>query len=191
MCPISAAIRPAIDLGPMNGTEPLWVFGYGSLMWRPGFAYRQRAQALLYGSHRALCVYSHVHRGTRERPGLVLGLDSGGSCRGIAFQVEAGERDAVVDYLRAREQVTMVYREVVRPIRLIDGTDRRVAALTYVVDHAHEQYAGVLDRETILRFVRQGTGRSGHNRDYVVNTAEHLHEVGLSDPVLDWLHDIL
>src|SRR5215469_11706625 len=90
----------------------LWVFGYGSLIWRPGFDFVERVPARLIGEHRALCVYSFVHRGTPEKPGLVLGLDRGGACRGVAFRIAEKNRAATVGYLRAREQVTSVYREV-------------------------------------------------------------------------------
>src|SRR5260370_33351035 len=99
-----------MDASPAAKTEALWVFGYGSLMWRPGFSYLERVLARLYGAHRALCVLSHVHRGTPERPGLVLGLDRGGTCRGIAYRTAAKHRGATVAYLRAREQVTAGYR---------------------------------------------------------------------------------
>src|SRR5436305_15171687 len=88
----------------------LWVFGYGSLMWRPGFEFVERVPARLIGEHRALCVYSFVHRGTPEKPGLVLGLDRGGACRGVAFRVAAEHRASSVGYLREREQVTSVCR---------------------------------------------------------------------------------
>src|SRR3984885_15624043 len=97
-----------------SSAEDLWVFGYGSLMWRPGFEFLERIPARLIGLHRALCVYSFVHRGPPEKPGLVLGLDRGGACRGVAFRVAAENRSEVVAYLRAREQVTSVYREVKR-----------------------------------------------------------------------------
>src|SRR5579885_3263075 len=98
--------------------EDLWVFGYGSLMWQPGFPHLERVPARLIGLHRALCVYSFVHRGTPEKPGLVLGLDRGGACRGIAYRVAAPERDATLSYLREREQVTSVYVETFRRITL-------------------------------------------------------------------------
>ena len=162
-----------------------WVFGYGSLMWRPGFPYTERRVARLFGAHRALCVYSSVHRGTAERPGLVLGLDRGGNCRGIAFRVAAEARDEVVAYLRAREQVTAVYLERERPIRFADGAEAH--ALAYLVDPAHRQYAGKLDEETQFRLVAEAHGQSGANRDYVISTAAHLAELGIPDTLLSRL----
>ena len=166
-----------------------WVFGYGSLMWNPGFRAIERRGAVLRGAHRALCVHSWVHRGTRDRPGLVLGLDRGGSCRGIALRAAGSERDAVIAYLRERELVTHVYIETWRGISLDDG--ERVDALTYVVDRNHPQYAGRMEDETIARAVRQGVGRSGNNRDYVVNTLAHLRQQGIFDPHLEAIGRLL
>src|SRR6267142_260265 len=120
-----------MDPDPDHADADLWVFGYGSLMWRPGFAFTERLEARLIGAHRALCVYSFVHRGTPERPGLVLGLDRGGTCRGIAFRVAAAERAATIAYLRAREQVTMVYRECLRRVWLKREPEHPVPALCY------------------------------------------------------------
>ena len=135
---------PILDpiLDPSAGD--LWVFGYGSLIWRPGFEFVERVEARLVGAHRALCVYSFVHRGTPERPGLVLGLDQGGACRGMAYRVAAGKRAETVAYLRAREQATMVYRESIRSVWLRGGPEQRISALCYVVDRGHPQYAGRL-----------------------------------------------
>jgi glutathione-specific gamma-glutamylcyclotransferase len=160
----------------------LWVFGYGSLMWRPGFDYVERQLAWLRGYHRALCIYSHVHRGTPQRPGLVLGLDRGGSCRGVAFRVPAASAEATIAYLRAREQVTTVYVERSVRVRLDDG--REVTALTYVVDRAHVQYAGKLPLDVIIAHVRGAIGESGDNPAYVLNTHRHLKELSLRDPTL-------
>lgn len=174
---------------PDAAADDLWVFGYGSLMWRPGFTHVERVLASVRGYHRALCVYSHVHRGTPERPGLVLGLDRGGACRGVAFRVPAAEADATIAYLRAREQVTSVYLERRLDARLADG--RRVRAVSYVVDRKHLQYAGRLADEETLRIVRQGVGVSGENPDYVVSTFRHLVEIGVSDPHLARLADAL
>lgn len=167
--------------------DDLWVFGYGSLMWRPGFEHVEGVQATIHGWHRSLCVYSHVHRGTCAAPGLVLGLDTGGSCRGMAFRVEASRREAVIAYLREREQVTMVYRELWRPIHLHGGEERVVEALVYAADPGHEQYCAELEREETLRLVRQGHGISGACADYVLNTVAHLEERGIHDASLAWL----
>lgn len=158
--------------------QDLWVFGYGSLMWRPGFDFVERVEARLIGGHRALCVYSFVHRGTPERPGLVLGLDHGGTCRGIAFRVAAAARERTVAYLRAREQVTMVYREVHRSVWLAGDPRRRVSALCYIADRRHPQYAGRLSLEQQLHLVRQGHGTGGPNRDYVLETVKALEALG-------------
>ena len=163
----------------------LWVFGYGSLMWRPGFEFLERRHARLVGAHRALCVYSFVHRGTPEKPGLVLGLDQGGNCRGIAYRVAAERRTETIDYLRAREQVTMVYREAWRRIWLNDDPQHNVQALTYMVDRGHEQYAGRLSLAEQLHYCRQGHGRSGACRDYVLATVKELETLGVRD---DGLH---
>ena len=157
----------------------LWVFGYGSLMWRPGFEFIEQVPARLIGEHRALCVYSFDHRGTPEKPGLVLGLDRGGACRGIAFRVAAK--------LRGREQTTNVYREVMRSVWLENEARQRVSALAYVVDRGHVQYAGRLSLAEQLRFVQQGHGRSGNNRDYVLSTVASIERQGFRDPQLHQL----
>jgi cation transport protein ChaC len=157
----------------------LWVFGYGSLMWRPGFTYAEAHPAVLRGWHRALCVYSWHHRGTRARPGLVLGLDRGGACRGVGFRVPAREADAVRAYLIAREQVTMVYAEIAPTARLDDG--RIVRVMTFSADRAHPQYAGRLDVAAQADLVRDARGVSGRNVDYLANTLRRLAEIGVRD----------
>jgi cation transport protein ChaC len=167
--------------------EDLWVFGYGSLMWRPGFAFTEHGLARVRGYHRALCVYSHVHRGTPERPGLVLGLDRGGMCRGIAYRVAAASRAQTVAYLRGREQVTTVYVESMRRIELEDRVRRRVRALCYIVDRSHVQYAGRLTLAASLHHVRQGHGQSGPNRDYVLETVRALEALGYRESDLHLL----
>lgn len=169
----------------------LWVFAYGSLIWRPGFPFREAAPARILGFHRSLCVYSHVHRGTPEKPGLVLGLDRGGSCRGRAYRVDAADREATVAYLREREQATAVYREHVAPVRLEDQSGRVVPALVFVVDRAHPQYAGRLDLERQIELVLAGVGVSGINRDYVLSTVQALADLGIDDVPLSRLGQIL
>jgi cation transport protein ChaC len=176
-----------MDPNPARAAEDLWVFAYGSLMWRPDFPFAERLEARLVGAHRALCVYSFVHRGTPERPGLVLGLDHGGTCRGIAYRVPAAERGGTVAYLRAREQVTSVYRECMRPVWLKCCPERRVQALCYMVDRGHTQYAGRLSLEQQLHHVRQGHGQSGTNREYVIATVGALEQLGYRETQLHLL----
>ena len=180
-----------MQLNIEHQNEDLWVFGYGSLIWRPGFAFLERVPARLIGAHRALCVLSHVHRGTPERPGLVLGLDQGGACRGVAFRVAAAERDATIAYLRAREQVTSVYRETHRAVWLAGTPERRVTAVCYLVDRGHHQYGGRLTLEQQLHYVRQGHGQSGANRDYVLATVTALEALGIRDRDLHLLAERL
>lgn len=156
----------------------IWVFGYGSLMWNPGFEHVESRPALLHGWHRAFCVYSHRYRGTPEQPGLVLGLDRGGSCRGMAYRVARARALDVLDYLWDREMVHGVYT----PRVLATATDGgRVACHTFTVDRTHRQYAGGLGEEEMVRLIRQGVGKGGHNRDYLANTVRHLDELGVGD----------
>ena len=183
-----AIAKPPNDMDPPSD---LWVFGYGSLMWRPGFEFVEQVPARLIGAHRALCVYSFDHRGTPEKPGLVLGLDRGGACRGIAFRVAPERRTATIAYLREREQTTNVYHEVMRSVWLEDSTRRRVSALAYVVDRGHVQYAGRLGLQEQLRYVRQGHGRSGDNRVYVLSTVASIEAQGFRDAPLHQLAALL
>jgi cation transport protein ChaC len=180
-----------MDPDPAHAHEDLWVFAYGSLIWRPDFPFIERLPARLLGAHRALCVFSFVHRGTAERPGLVLGLDRGGACRGVAYRVSAEQRTGTVLYLRKREQVTSVYREAIRPVWLRGSAQHRVAALCYIVDRGHPQYAGRLSLEQQLHHVRQGHGVSGANRDYVLATVAALEQLGHRDEQLHRLAQLL
>jgi cation transport protein ChaC len=180
-------MKPIID---QTGAD-LWVFAYGSLMWRPGFEFLERRDARLVGAHRALCVFSFVHRGTPEKPGLVLGLDRGGNCRGIAYRVAGEKRSDTIAYLRAREQVTFVYRESWRSVWLDGDPQQSVHALCYMVDRGHRQYAGRLTLERQLHFVRQGHGRSGNNRDYVLAAVKEIEAQGYRDEALHLLAERL
>ncbi len=173
----------------MTQSRDFWVFGYGSLMWKPGFAYEEMRPAVLEGWHRELCVYSHHWRGTEENPGLVLGLDAGGVCRGVAFRVAAENVDAVRAYLHAREMRGAVYHELTPDIVFADRTS--ATALTYVADPEHAQYAGNLSREERLKIISVCCGEGGPNRDYVINTVLHLRQLGVHDAELEWLHEQL
>jgi cation transport protein ChaC len=188
---VEAMARPTVlESSPMPDLRgDMWVFGYGSLIWRPGFDFSARRRAVVTGWRRRLCIYSHHYRGTPDRPGLVLGLDEGGECAGVAYRVDAGLRDETIKYLRDRELVTNVYIE--QQVRATLESGESVTALAYVADREHGQYAAPMERERLLAMVRQGVGRSGDNAEYVLNTRDHLHELGIPDPELDWLAEQL
>jgi cation transport protein ChaC len=170
-------------------TESLWVFGYGSLMWNPGFAWEEREPATLPGFVRTFCMRSIHHRGTAEAPGLVLALDPapGASCQGLAFRVQRGEEGGTLQYLRERELISSAYVEEIHRVTLADGRD--VAALTYVVDTSHVQYCGGLDLETQARIIARAVGGRGPNTEYLWNTVAHLGELGIEDAELVWLSE--
>lgn len=162
-----------------------WVFGYGSLMWRPGFDYIETRPAYLRGYRRSLCIRSHVYRGTPERPGLVLGLEHGGSCLGMAFRVGGARADEVMAYLRAREMTTRVYHEKRLPVRLDIGTT--VEAVCYVADRTHWQYVGGIGLDEMAATISGAAGEAGPNQDYVLNTIAHLRALGIRDR---WLESV-
>lgn len=171
-------------MGMTSKQEQLWVFAYGSLMWSPGFDFAEQAAGALVGAHRALCIYSFHHRGTNEKPGLVLGLDEGGACRGVVYRIEAARSEATLAYLREREQVTDVYLEKRKPVSLLDGSGREIEAICYVADRKHPQYAGRLSIEKQTELVLSAAGLSGTNIEYVLNTVRHLEEAGVHDALL-------
>lgn len=175
-------------------TAELWVFGYGSLMWRPGFPYDRRVRARLTGLTRRLCVMSVHHRGTERRPGLVLGLDVGGDCDGIAYRVPSEHVAATQRYLKAREQVNGVYREAHVRIEISAEDEIRTRtprALTYIAERAHPSYLGALPLAEQARIVMGARGLSGHNVAYVMNTVAHLRELGIRDRALERLAAVL
>jgi cation transport protein ChaC len=165
----------------------LWVFGYGSLLWNPGFPVVEARVARLHDWHRSFCMSSIHHRGTPEAPGLVLALDHkpGALCHGIAFRVAAAEAGTTIAYLRERELISSAYLETRQEVVLDDGT-RQGDVLTYVIDPAHEQYC-TLTLEDQARIIARAVGGRGPNDEYLLNTARHLHDLGLPDPDLDWL----
>ncbi|CPR19497.1 Gamma-glutamyl cyclotransferase [Candidatus Filomicrobium marinum] len=165
----------------------LWVFGYGSLMWRPGFRFQRAEHARLVGFSRSFCVFSMHHRGCETRPGLVLGLDRGGACEGMAFHIAEEDVPATLAYLREREQVSGVYREVRLPITLLNTQRQHVHALTYVVERAHPSYASRLPLQIQARLIRGACGTSGDNITYVLNTMSHLSDLGIRERQLERL----
>jgi cation transport protein ChaC len=173
-----------------GGGEDRWVFGYGSLMWRPGFPFIDRRTAVLHGRRRAFCIYSVHHRGTYERPGLVLGLAPGGAVRGMAYRVAASEWPGVYAYLREREQPTETYFETSREVKLdADGSDgqRKVPALVFLSDMKHSQWAGALTLEQQAALIAGAKGLSGPNIDYLRDLVLHLREGGVRDVAMEKL----
>ena len=165
----------------------MWVFGYGSLLWNPGFEVAESVVATLEGYARSFCMRSIHHRGTPKDPGLVLALDrhDGAACAGMAFRVAEGQEAKTLAYLRERELISSAYLERELPIRLQDG--RAVTAVIYVIDEAHEQYCGGLPLEEQAQIIATATGGRGPNSEYLYNTAQHLAQIGLTDPDLEWL----
>ena len=176
--PENVAERKKAFFEALRIESDVWVFGYGSLMWNPGFEHVESRPALLHGWHRSFCIYSHRYRGTPERPGLVLGLDRGGSCRGTAYRIARPRALEVLDYLWDREMVNGVYTPRILHPRTRGG---RPPCHVYTVDRGHYQYAGGLPDDEMVRLIRQGVGMGGHNRDYLANTVHHLDELGISD----------
>jgi glutathione-specific gamma-glutamylcyclotransferase len=170
-------------------TSPLWVFGYGSLIWNPGFAWAERVGATLPGFARTFCMRSIHHRGTESNPGLVLALDPhpGASCAGLAFRVPTGEEGGTLAYLRERELISSAYLEATHQVLLADG--RTVEAIAYVVDTDHVQYCGGLDLETQAQIIARAVGGRGPNTEYLWNTVSHLSELGIDDADLTWLSE--
>lgn len=163
---------------PVPGQD-FFVFAYGSLMWRPDFPFAEIEPAVLHGYHRAFCISSTHYRGTRERPGLVLGLDRGGKCIGRLYRIEARYAAEVAEYLHQRELVTGCY--VPKQVTLRLPEDRRQQGIAYVADRSHYQYAGKLGDEDVARIIRHAAGVVGSNREYLRNTVQHLDEMGIAE----------
>jgi len=166
-----------------------WVFGYGSLMWDPGFEHERREIARLPDYRRGFCLRSIHHRGTPEAPGLVLALDrqAGAVCDGVAFLVPPDHAATALRDLRARELVSAAYLERRLEVTLAAGGS--VTALAYVVDRDHDQYCGGLPLEDQARIIAGAVGGRGRNADYLMATAAKLADLGLHDPELQWLAD--
>ncbi|WP_298973938.1 gamma-glutamylcyclotransferase [uncultured Roseobacter sp.] len=165
----------------------MWVFGYGSLLWNPGFDVAEQVVGTLPGYARSFCMWSIHHRGTEENPGLVLALDEepAHACEGVGLAVAAGKEAQTLSYLRERELISSAYLERELDIDLVDG--RRVQALCYVINPEHAQYCGGMPLEEQAQVIARARGGMGPNTEYLYNTAAHLTEIGLHDPDLEWL----
>lgn len=162
--------------------DGLWVFAYGSLMWRPNFSVAASRRGQLFGYHRALCIYSVAYRGTYEKPGLVFGLDVGGSCQGMVLNAAPSDVDSVMGYLYEREMIHRVYVPKWLTIHTPDGP---VTAWVFVADRTHDQYTGRLSLDEEVRLIHQGHGKGGACIDYLESTLQHLRETGIHDHALE------
>ena len=175
--------------------ERMWVFGYGSLLWQPGFEHDRFEIADLQGYARSFCMRSIHHRGTVEEPGLVLALDAvaDARCRGVALRVAAGQEARTLAYLRERELISSAYLEKNLQVTLTNGEE--VTAVTYVIDADHVQYCGGISLAEQARIIAYAHGGRGPNWEYLYNTVDKLNSLQLHDPDLVWLkrqvHDIL
>lgn len=161
---------------PELPADDLWIFGYGSLMWRPEFEFVESTLAKVFGFRRDLCLWSIVHRGTHERPGLVFGLTNGGSCLGRAFRVHAADRENALEYLWKREMIWYAYIPKLVRIHIRNGIE---VGLTFVVDTEHPQYVRNLSDQTIASVIGASRGKSGHNREYFLDCLNKFEEMGV------------
>lgn len=196
--PDKSSFETVADEALFDGEGGFWVFAYGSLLWRPGFAPAARIEARLDGYARRFCLWSHRYRGTPERPGLVLGLDEDPSAttRGVVYRVPPERAAQTRAYLHEREMVTGAYREMMAPVAVLGAPPRcgrtppPQGALTYVIDRDHAQYAGVLCLDRQAAIIAGGHGKMGPNRDYLFNTVAHLRKIGLDAGELDGLDEL-
>jgi cation transport protein ChaC len=164
-----------------RSVEPVWIFAYGSLMWSPGFSFAETQPAHVHGWHRGFCLYSPEYRGTREKPGLVLGLDRGGSCRGIAYRLGEPTLAQAIDYLWTREMTGFVYH--MTPVRMTTEHGP-TAGYAFTVRRDSRDYAGRLPQEIAARIIATSRGDRGTGRDYLANTVRHLEQLGIRDGAL-------
>jgi cation transport protein ChaC len=168
-----------------GGHEDLWIFGYGSLIWRPEFEFAERRPARVHGWHRALKMWSRINRGTPERPGLVFGLLSGGSCQGMVFRIPRATGAEVLTRLWSREMVTGVYDPRWLGCQTTHGP---VTALAFTLSRKSPSHTGVLSDEEYVRIFSEATGRFGTTRDYAQRTLEELRRLNIRDR---WLERLL
>ncbi len=181
-------LNETMDLLPSDRDDSgLWVFAYGSLMWRPDFDHDDIRDGQLQGYHRGLCLYSHQYRGTPEKPGLVFGLDHGGSCQGRVLHISPGNVNPVIKYLYEREMINRVYLPRIERIQTPEGD---VEALAFIADHNHIQYAGKLDDAEAVKLIQQGVGHGGACMDYLESTVQHLRELNIHDEQLERLYGL-
>lgn len=160
----------------------IWVFGYGSLIWNPAFHYAEKVIGRVHGYHRRFCLWTQLGRGTAENPGMVLALEQGGSCSGLAFRIAPENIEEEFDVIWRREMVSGAYRPKWMTIRSLDG--RHLSGVTFVINHDHPRYAGSVDEATRIKAIATASGPLGRCCDYLFNTVDHLQELGVADKQL-------
>lgn len=171
-------------LSEWGGQEDLWVFGYGSLIWRPDFDYAERRPALVHGWHRALKMWSRINRGTPERPGLVFGLLTGGCCRGVVFRIPRDRGGETLARLWAREMATAVYDPRWLHAQTPGGP---VRALAFTLSRRSPSHTGELSEEEYRAIFALATGVYGTTFDYAHRTLEELRRHDIRDRNLERL----
>ena len=161
----------------------VWLFAYGSLIWNPIFRFVEHRVGTIYGWHRRFCLWTPLGRGTPDNPGLVLGLDRGGSCRGIAFRISAADVLSELLLVWRREMVVGSY--IPRWVKLNDGTE----AIAFVINRCHSGYAGNVSLETTVNSIATASGELGSSSDYLMQTVNGLMTVGIKDKQLLLLRD--
>jgi cation transport protein ChaC len=181
----AAAVAAMLAARP-DGDGDVWLFAYGSLMWNPMVEFAERQLAVVRGYHRRFCLWTHLGRGSAESPGLVLGLERGGVCRGVAYRIGAAIAQAELELVWHREMATDVYRP--RWLSMRTATGRRWA-IAFVVNRRHERYAGALPEAQVVASIAHATGALGPCATYLFNTTAHLEALGVRDRRLSRLRD--
>ena len=183
---LKASLDTALAAHPAD--RDVWLFAYGSLIWNPAFHFVEHRIATVHGLHRRFCLWTHLGRGSPDQPGLVLGLDRGGQCRGVAYRIAASEVEAELDLVWRREMVTASYRP--RWVRAASGAGP-MRVLTFVINRAHERYARGLGEEELIRTLATARGALGSCAEYLSSTASHLKELGIADAGLERLTSLV
>lgn len=171
-----ASLEAMFEEGPI--TEDVWLFAYGSLIWNPAIDFAEQRCVTVPGYHRKFCLEVHLARGSPEAPGLMLGLDRGGSCRGVAFRIKAERAREELDVVWRREMVSPAYSP--KWLRAHDG-EAAIRAIGFVVNRAHDRYVGDMDEARAAGLIARASGFLGPCADYLHQTSEHLEALGMAD----------
>ena len=178
------AIQEALSQAP--SLDEVWIFAYGSLIWNPAIHFAEREKVLVDGFHRSFCFWTVLGRGCEENPGLMMGLEPGGSSNGLAYRIDADDLDTEMDILFRRELMSYVYKPTWVDATLAESPDKTIKVLAFVVDPEHERFCGELDEPTLVRHIATASGPLGRNCDYLFQLTEHLRELGFTDgPLLE------